>query len=133
MLVFGYDQEVARWVGNLVGVADFGPCAAIGVVRQGRIAAGAVFHQYRQPAIEITFASLTPRWASRAAIGGILRYPFVQLECRRVTAITREENEEARAFMRRLGFREEGRHPEALPTGAAISLGLLRADAERWL
>jgi RimJ/RimL family protein N-acetyltransferase len=133
MLVFGRDREIAAWVGFRLDVYDFGPSSAIGVVRDGHLVAGAVFHQYRHPAIEISFASTTPRWATRDAIRAILRYPFVQLNCRRVTAISPEDKVDAIRFMERLGFRREGHHPEALPTGAAISLGLLRADAERWL
>ena len=133
MLVCGCDKDVARWVGRLLEVTDFGVCSAIGVVRDGHMVAGAVFHQYRHPAIEISFASLDARWATRDAIRGLLRYPFVQLNCRRLTAISPEQREEAIAFMVRLGFKIEGRHPDALMSGAAVSLGLLRADAERWL
>ncbi len=134
MLVYGWTREVARWVERELGLPDFGrDIAAIGVVRGGEMVAGAVFNNWRPPAVEITFASRHPRWATADAIAGILRYPFVQLGVKRVTAVTPEGNEAARRFMRRLGFKEEGRHPDALPTGAAISLGLLRVDAERWL
>ncbi len=133
MLVLGWDAEVARWVGRLVGVEDFGLSTAIGVVRNGRMAAGAVFNNFRPPQIEITFASVDPRWATREAIRGILRYPFVQLGCKRLTAVTAEENEKAIQFMQRLGFHVEGRHPDAFVSGAAVSLGMLRRDAERWL
>lgn len=133
MLVFGRDRDVAAWVGQRIGVFDFGPCSAIGVVRGGHMVAGAVFHQYRHPAIEMSFASTTPRWASKDAVRGILRYPFVQLNCRRLTAITPEENLDAQKALVRLGFRLEGVHPDALMSGAAVSYGLLRKNAERWI
>jgi RimJ/RimL family protein N-acetyltransferase len=42
-------------------------------------------------------------------------------------------NQPARAFLCRLGFREEGYHPDALPLGDAVTYGLLRKDAARWL
>jgi len=133
MLVYGRDRDVARWVGERLDVFDFGPCSAIGIVRDGHLVAGAVFHQYRHPSIEMSFASTTPRWASRDVIRAIVRYAFLQLNCRRLTCITPEENERAITALERVGFRREGRHPEALPTGTAVSLGLLRDQADRWL
>lgn len=133
MLIFGYDRDVARWVGRLIGVADFGPSTAIGVVRHDRMVAGAVFHQHRMPDIQLSFASLSPRWATRQTIARILNYPFGQLGVKRITCITPEDREEAIAFMLRLGFKIEGRHPDALPEGAAISLGMLRCDATQWI
>jgi RimJ/RimL family protein N-acetyltransferase len=136
MLLYGHDRELSLWVGERLGLA--GPIrgvdpTAIGVVRGGRVVAVALFSNFQPPTIEITFATTTPRWASREAIRGILGYPFVQLACKRVTAITEECNGPARAFLERLGFAKEGIHPDAFPSGAAVSYGLLRRDAERWL
>jgi RimJ/RimL family protein N-acetyltransferase len=42
-------------------------------------------------------------------------------------------NQPARAFLCRLGFKQEGIHPDALPDGDAVTYGLLRKDAARWL
>jgi RimJ/RimL family protein N-acetyltransferase len=136
MLLYGHDRELALWVGLQLGLK--GPVrgvdpTAIGVVRNGQIVAAALFSNYQPPTIEITFVTTTPRWASREMISGILSYPFLQLGCKRITAITEECNGTARAFVERLGFRQEGVHPDAFPSGAAISYGLLRKDAGRWL
>ena len=67
------------------------------------------------------------------AIRAMLRYPFVQLSCVRLTAVTPARNVRARAFLARLGFRQEGVHPDALPGGDAVSYGLLARDAARWI
>lgn len=136
MLLYGHDRELSLWVGQRLGLD--GPVrsvepTAIGVARHGRIVAAALFTNYQPPNIEITFVTTTPRWASREMIKGILSYPFVQLGCKRVTAVTEECNGAARVFLERLGFKQEGIHPDAFPSGAGISYGLLRADAERWL
>ena len=95
--------------------------------------AGCVFSQFRPPNIEISFATTTPKWATKQVIRDILRYPFLQLGCKRVSCITEATNQHARAFLCRLGFHEEGVHPDALETGDAITFGLLRRDAARWL
>lgn len=136
MLLYGHDRELCLWAARELGF-DHPICArdpvTIGVAREGRIVAAAIFSRYDPPGIEVTFVTTTPRWASRENIRAILRYPFVQLSCKRVTAITEECNATARAFLERLGFHQEGFHPDAFSSGAGISYGLLRADAERWL
>lgn len=132
MLLFGMDQEIRKWVGQEVGVNDFGPSTAIGVIRDNTIIAGAVFHNFVWPNIEISFASTSPRWSSKEAVEGILKYPFVQLNCRRLTSITRPTNLPTRAFLTRLGFELEGFHPQMFPDGDAMSFGFLRKNC-RWI
>ena len=111
-----------------------GPASvAIGVAHGGEVVAAAIYNNYRPPNIEITFVTSSPRWASKEAIRAMLRYPFVQLGCARLTAVTPAQNRAARAFLARLGFRQEGVHPDALPGGDAVSYGLLARDAARWI
>ena len=133
MLLFDHDRALTRWAGARLGIDDFRPCTTIGVAHQGEIVAAAIYNNYRPPNIEITFVTSSPRWASRGAIRAIMRYPFVQLGCKRLTAVTPARNAGARAFLRRLGFRQEGIHPDALPDGDAVSYGLLAKDAARWI
>lgn len=135
MLLVGWDREVAAWAAEQLGMAkpDFGPCVAIGVVHRDDLVAAAVYNNYRRPDIQVTFVTTSPRWASPGAVKSILRYPFRQLGCKRISAITLATNTPARAFLLRLGFRQEGYHPDALPDGDAVSYGLTRADAARWL
>ena len=133
MLLFGHDQTLARWAGDRLDIADFSPCTAIGVARGDEIVAVAIYNNYRPPNIEITFVTASPTWASKGAIRAMLRYPFVQLRCARLTAVTQADNTGARGFLVRLGFRQEGYHREALRTGDAVSYGLLAKDAIRWI
>lgn len=133
MLLYGWNTELAAWAGERIGVKDFGPCIAIGVSHKDQIVAAAIYNEYRHPNIEVTFVTASPRWASPGAIKAIIGYPFLQLGCKRITAITDAKNQPARAFLCRLGFREEGVHPDALPTGDAVTYGLLRKHAARWL
>lgn len=133
MLLYAHDREMARWAGDRLGISDFGPCRAIGVIRRGELAAVAVFHCYRHPNIEISFVTCDRHWATPQTVRGILRYPFVQLGCKRLTAITERKNQPTVAFLYRLGFRLEGTHPDVFESGDALTFGLLRKDAERWL
>lgn len=133
MLLYGHDVALSRWAGDQLGIRDWGPCSAIGVVARGNLVAAAVFHCYRPPNIEISFVTTDRRWATPQSVRGIMRYPFVQLGCKRLTAITEATNQPTRAFLCRLGFRLEGTHPDTFESGDAVSYGLLRKDAERWL
>lgn len=132
-MLYGHDRALAGWAGARLGIAEWGPCSAIGVMRRGEIAAVAVFHQYRHPNMEISFVTASRMWATPLAVRQILRYPFIQVGCKRLTSTTEATNQRARAFLCRLGFRQEGYHPDALPTGDAVSYGLLARDAARWL
>lgn len=133
MLLFGADRELANWAGRRLGMVLAGPNTSIGVAHRGQIVAAAVFNNFRPPNIEVTFVTTSPRWASKGAISAILRYPFVELACKRVTAVIEAENQPARAFLQRLGFKLEGIHPDVFQSGAAETYGLLYQDALRWI
>lgn len=134
MILYGFDAAVARWAGDRLGIADWGPCKTIGVIRHGELVAAAVFNNWRHPNIEISFVTTDRRWATPEAVKAIMVYPFVQLGCKRLTSTTDESNRAARAFLSRMGFHHEGTHPDANPNGGGlVTYGLLRKDAERWL
>jgi ribosomal protein S18 acetylase RimI-like enzyme len=124
---------LARWAGDRIGIKDFGNCTTIGVVHKNQIVAVALYNKFLFPNIEVTFVTASPNWASPGAVKTILRYPFQQLNCKRITATTEATNQRARAFLCRLGFKQEGYHPDATPNGDAVTYGLLRKDAARWL
>lgn len=133
MLIFNADAALAAWAGDLLGMQIAKPNTSIGVAHKNKIVAVAVFNNFRPPNIEITFVTTSARWASPGAVKAILRYPFVQLECKRLTAIIEATNQPARAFLCRLGFKLEGIHPDVFTSGAAETYGLLRIDAQRWV
>ncbi len=130
-----YDQSeaVARWAGERLGIENWGPCTAIGIVRDDHLVGAAVFNNYVWPNIEISFVTTSRHWGTPQCVRAIMRYPFLQLGVRRLTSTTSEDNRPTRAFLLRMGFKQEGLHRDALPNGHAVSYGLLRADAERWL
>ena len=133
MIIYTLDQPgLIRWAGGIIGIKDFGPAFAMGIIGSGAIAAVAVFHNYRNPSIEVSMASVTPRWGTKEIFKALTSYPFIQLNCRRITATTEAKNQSVRTFLQRFGFTEEGYHPHVFPDGDAVTYGLLRENC-KWL
>ena len=89
MILAGQAEVIARWVeARVPGYRSFDTPAGFGVLREGRLAAGVVFHNYdaRAGDMEVVIAAESPRWASREVFYTAFAYPFLQLGCRRVTA-----------------------------------------------
>lgn len=135
-LHFGDNEQVAAWVAahipQMAGSPGFGPGVAIGVVGSGgEPIGGVVFHNW-QPTyrtIDLSGAAISPRWLTRRIVHEILAYPFEQLDCLRVSAITTKRNHAARNTLVKLGFVREGAHRLGFgPYGDAISYGLLQRD-----
>lgn len=105
-------EYVARRVG-LTSADDFGAHFSVGIAKNGRPVAGAVFNWFRQePHGNDVRASIAaePRvpWASDAVMRQLFHYPFNEWGCARITAIVREGNEQSVKFIKHLGFRKEG-------------------------
>lgn len=140
-LLFGHSADVTHWVCERVPhlalrVPYFdrgqvlGPAEAIGVVKDGALVAGVVFHGYDPfvKAMEVSCAADTPRWGSPAIFRAILRYPFEQLGCVRVSAVTPRRATSPRRFLEGLGFQREGSIRRGFGTDNAILYGLLAED-----
>ena len=112
--VHGIDAIVSEWVAAQLGMepSAFAPSAAIGVVHDGGLIAGAVYHQYRPQkhgaTVEASLASTSPRWCTRAVLKAMFAYPFVQLGATRLQVTCARKNRRARRLAERLGFRMEG-------------------------
>ncbi len=132
-LLTGFDVEVASWVANLIPHADTFPrSVSIGVLKGEDLVAGVVFHDYRPEFahIEVSMAATDPRWATRSTIGTILSYPFLQLQCQRITAVTPRKSLQPRRFLEGIGFKREGVLRLGFGTDNAIIYGLLRSEWE---
>ena len=127
MLVLG-DGSIAEWVRvRLPLQLEFGECIAVGIQDdEGILQAGVVYYNYCNRNIEISIASNTPRWATKENISGILRYPFINLDCRRVTAVTSRKNDHVRSFLKRIGFMHEGTLHDALDNDDAVIYGMTK-------
>lgn len=132
--LFGYDDIVADFVAKNTR-ATFEKYTAIGILEDGKLIAGVVYHNYmpEYKNIELSIFSTTPRWATKDAIKIILRYPFFQLKCRRVTAQVAARNDRALKFTQGIGFRKEGRVRLGYGNDDLIVLGMMYKEAKRWL
>jgi len=94
------------------------------------IIACAMFHNYRTTDIEISFAAEPgTKWMQRDLINMVLRYPFNQLGCHRLTAIVRKDNKRARKLVQQIGFKQEGKIRRADVDGHDMFLyGLLPGE-----
>ena len=128
-------DRLAAWVSERVEGAEAGfgkPFQAVSVWRRGKLAAVAIYAGFRgpvdDPQCEITFASDDPLWCMPQTLRFILWYGLVNLNCRRMTALTRADNTRVHRLLEGIGFRKEGRHPDMFKGAPAISFGMTR----RW-
>lgn len=134
MIIYNQSDLMMLWASEKLGRSLIGPQrVAVGVIRDHELVAAVVWSEFKWPDIHASIVSTSPRWATRGHLREILHYPFIQLGCKRVTAVTDATNQSVRSFLCRIGFRQEGVHVDANPTGDAVSYGLLAKDAARWL
>jgi hypothetical protein len=97
--LYGHDEIVAKFVATLIPHCrrGFGDAAkSIGVIdEEGRLVAGLVYHNYDPEAeiIELSGASINPRWLTRGTIARMYQYPFIQCGCQMLVQRTPIENE----------------------------------------
>jgi RimJ/RimL family protein N-acetyltransferase len=99
-------------------------------VRRGALAAVVVYHDWHPDyeTAQMSIASVTPRWASRAVIRELFAVPFegrLGEPCRKVWAVTEHRNESAMAMLTRLGMRREATLPDYFARRShAVAFGL---------
>ena len=134
--VFQEDEAVAEWVSEHSREHPvFEKYTAIGMVRNGVPIAGVVYTDLKQKYghVQMSIASVSPSWCTRAALRMFFGYRFVQLDCNRVYALCHERNMTARNFLKRLGFVEEAKLRKHFFPRDAYVYGLLRGEAKKWL
>lgn len=135
MIVTGYDKEIQQWVSNQLGLEKVGgdDIAALGIMENNEIVGGVIYHGFRKHMIDMSLATISPKWCTRANLKSILLYPFEQLSVVRVNAFCSKKNKKMRSILKRLGFREEG----VLKKGFdgmqdAVCYGMLKQDC-KWI
>lgn len=122
MIISG--EEVARFVSGQCGFGLCPPYSAIGIQRDGKIVAGALFNQFEGRDVHVTIAG--KGW-SRSFIDAVGHYVFGQLGCSRMTATT--EQMPVVRIAERLGGQVEGRLRNHFGPGRdGIIVGILREE-----
>lgn len=130
----GMHQNIANWVAERIPhVESFEKSTTIGVMDEKGDPIGAVvYHEYRDGGIQMSCAATSRHWLSSKVLGSIFRYPFKQLECARVTALTPSKNVHTRQFLERLGFVQEGVMRRGFGNDDCVVYGMLREEC-KWM
>jgi len=132
-LVYGDNQRVCEWVSRHIG-EDLGRGVGIGLEENGELIAGVFYNMFTGAGISMHVAAVPGRrWMTREYLFCCFAYPFLQLNCRRVTGLVRVSNLEARKFDEHLGFKREGLIREAFDDGEdGLLYGMLKPEC-RWI
>ncbi len=117
-VVYGDDEAVNEmllsWAADKLAplgstAQRFRPCRCAGVLRGDQLVAAVVYHSYSPEwgTVQMSMASVDPRWCSRGVLMELLEIPF-RMGCQRIWALTREDNERSMKMLKRLGFVREG-------------------------
>lgn len=126
-------REVApalcEWVMRRCGTeSKFDNANAIGLVRDGRLVVAVVYNNFHWPDICMHVAAEPGAlWAWPFFVRHAFAYPFLQLNCRRVTGLVARKNTDSQRLCQRMGFELEGVMKEALPHDDLLIYGLLRS------
>lgn len=136
-IVGGQRELVGLWLlERLPEVTNLpGGYEAIGVARGGQLVGGCLYTDF-SPCVgggaDVRMWAAGHNWISRKVIRVMLGYPFDQLKCHRVTAVTAKKNRACRTMLEDLGFRLEGVARQGFGLKAdAMIYGLLRSEY-RW-
>lgn len=107
--VYGHDEVVSDFVAALIPHCrrGFGNARAIGVVDQGDLIAGIVYHNYDPTAglIEISGAALPGKyWLTRGTLRRMFQYPFHQCGCQMLVQRTPADNLALLAVLARFNY-----------------------------
>ena len=123
------NKVLSVWMQEKLGGGLISDCQCLAGLQDGELVAVVSFFNFRWPNIEVGFVSEDYRWAlNRSIVAEALSYPFVQLDCHRITALVNKRNKRARKMVQRLGFVEEGKLRKAASDGDIFIYGLLPQD-----
>lgn len=133
-VIYGQDERVVEWVGQRVDEANFGQAVGIGLEEDGELIAGVVFNLFTGASISMHVAAVPgKRWMTRDYLWRCFAYPFLQLQCNRITGLVRADNLEAQKFDEHLGFKREGLLRRACEDGTDMILYGMLKDECRFL
>lgn len=107
----------------------------IGLAEDGRLIGGVTYTGFNGANIQMHSACLEGHegiWLNREFLCYVFWYPFMQLNCKRVTACVAASNDVALDFDTKLGFVHEATLKDALPDGDMLILRMMKEDC-RWL
>lgn len=132
MIIWNQKVRCGNWLLERVPLAKswLTDYQAIGCEIAGDLVAVVVYERFTGWDIDMSLA--VDKRATKGFVREAFRYPFVQLECQRVSSMVAVSNTPCRRLIERLGFKVEGIKRRALPDEDMIHYGLTKAEC-RWL
>lgn len=138
-IITGHDEAIGNWVMEKLGASWFpGHSVSIGLVEidgegKGEILAGVLYENFNKVSVVCDIAAVPgKRWLTRDYLWYIFYYPFVQLNCRRITTVVSSGNKESIRFTEALGFTLEATLKDAHPDGDLLIYKMMKESC-RWL
>ena len=135
-IVIGDPDRVIPFVDATIGGQEHfsSDCFCIGIQNEaGEIEGGCVFTGYDGVGVVLHSAGSSPAWLNRTFLRVVFSYPFIQLGCRRLTTLVREDNEHAQKIALKAGFKYEGLLRGAEPDGCGLLVYGMLIDECRWI
>lgn len=125
-------ELIGRYVASKQGqTKEWQNYSAIGLLNSNEeLVAGVVFDCYQHPNI---LMHISAERLSRGFMDAIVRYPFEQLQCKRITGTILKSNKKSRRFANHMGFKLEGVMRNAHEDGDVCIYGLMKKDAQKWM
>lgn len=140
LIVSGQKERIRDWICGQISDIYAKPerdYEAIGVVRDGQIVGGVLYHNFHEIAPGqhdiMMSAAGQPGWLTKATLKAFFSFPFHDLACVRITTITAKTNRKARNLNERLGFKIEGVLRDGRGVGRdSIAYSMLKREC-RWI
>jgi RimJ/RimL family protein N-acetyltransferase len=129
-IVYGEDDRFLRWIEARVDAKFPKDAVAFGLEKDGEILAAYAYDNYTNHSICMHVAAVEGKnWLTKELLWRSFAYPFLQLNCHRVTALVKENNVQCRKFVENHGFTQEGILRENFPDKSnMIVYGLLKDE-----
>lgn len=134
-VVYGANDEVARWVGkHIPGFIHMPGAKSLGVIKNEKMVAGVVFERCNGFNVEASIAARPGvQWADRATLFRLFEYPFGQLGVEAVTVLVALSNLESLNLATKLGFELVAMVPFAAQGGGPLVILQMTRNQCRWL
>lgn len=134
MIVLDQHPAFFRYANEILNV-KFDPSQArciASVTEDSQIMGVVIYNHFSPWNCEMSVASTTPRFVTRAFCKAVFHYPFTKCGLKRITAVVEDGNTKALDMDRRLGFIDEGRLKNWFGDKDGIMLRMLREECA-WL
>ena len=107
---------------------------ALGLEKNGELVAGVLYEGYNGHNVWMHVAAKPGlQWLNRRFLRAAFAYPFVQLQCDRVSGYVEAHNKPARKFDEHLGFIKEAELKGAASDGGDVILYVMRREGCKYV